>query len=162
MTGLEHTARHEAGHAVVSHALRSRVEVVNVEPTETTLGHVAHRHSLDDETIEAMRELAPHQFVEFGEVRRVVAVLVAGSLAAGDMVGCGPDFERAQRIAMNAHGGDERVGAAFLDYCARFAMSIVTSHQRQIDAVAAALLERKTLHGDAFREVFATAGEGPT
>jgi ATP-dependent Zn protease len=76
----EHVARHEAAHAVVAHALRSRVDIVTIEPTETMLGHVVHRHTLDD---------------------------------------------------------------------------------RAIGAVAAALLERRTLSGDEFREVFAAASEAP-
>ncbi len=158
---LEHTARHEAGHAVVAHVLGVRVHAVTIEPADGNLGKVTHAGTIDEATIEAMRELAPHQFVEFQSIRRGVAIAVAGALAAGDMAGCGPDFAHAQRLAMNAHGGDERLGEAFLAYCAKFADTIVQGHQRQVGAVAAALLERKTLTGDEFREVLAAASEAP-
>lgn len=162
MTAIEHTARHEAGHAVVSHVLGVRVDSVTVQPDGDTLGLTSHAGTIADEVVEALLELRPHQIVDFGSVRRGAAIAVAGALAAGDLVGSSSDMERAERLARCAHGGDAKLGALFINYVVRFADAIVTAHQRQIDAVAAALLERRTLDGNEFRAVFDAASEGPT
>lgn len=148
MSSRRGSAYHEAGHAVVSVVLGFRsIKLVTILPGEGC---------------EARVEYEPHQAfrpgVEFSPdpeevVRSQVVGFFAGSFAQGridgdstaddDSVG---DYLKAGTLADPVTESEEKA-QAYLRDCAEQAELLVAEHWAEVEAVAAALLERQALSG---------------
>lgn len=148
---LEAVAYHEAGHAVVSIRHRRAFRLVTIVPTleHNTLGHVWYRPrpkwmrpDLDDSPRIA-------RWIE-----NEVLVCLAGPAAErrftgrSNDVGAGSDHRHAVDLALRLHE-DEAVLAKYMAYMLEWARAYVeaTPVWEDVEALAAALMERKTLTG---------------
>ena len=152
------TAYHEAGHAVVSSRLGSKVKHVSIVPNERTetLGHVRHQP--------IPRRIL--RILEFGFVTPVQRQLVedhiiisyAGSLAErrqrgrSNHRGAQSDYADVVGLADRLCGSAEEVDA-YLAWLRIRATNSVNANWDLIESVAQALLARQKLSGDELHEV---------
>ena len=154
------TAIHEAGHAVVARALGIPVGEVSIKETPgKSCGH----SNFDDPRFSWERGSGP----KAKAANNFAVALYAGAeaerhIALSDEVGDGPDCERA--TACLAWAGAVR-GATFVGddvfdrheaRLRRRAVEFVRLHRSAIEAVAALLLQKRTLAGDEIDAVLGT------
>lgn len=145
----QRTAYHEAGHAVADYVLGREVKHVTINPDEEkgTLGHCAGAPPTEDEHPEYG---LTHE--AGGWVRDMLVSLQAGGLAEEkhcgecDEAGCGQDNEAAVSLAFSIAGSEEDA-QAHLDTAHSQATVLIEKAWPAVEAVAAALLERKHLEG---------------
>ena len=126
------TAYHEAGHAVVRwcYGLEFRLVTIRPDLVDGSLGHVAHA---PDEPVDGYAvSLAAGQVAEIKFRRRL------------PRWGSEGDDEDIIEIAL-ARGMAPDTAAAWGRYCILMSRDLVNQYWREIQAVAAALLERETL-----------------
>ena len=153
MTAEERTALHEAGHAVAAtflhHAAKVRRVTITPDRASGSLGHV--RGWVRPSVWRAV-EAGDTSLKSLLHLTEEVLVLLAGEIAerrAGARLvwGAGTDRENAADIA-NALSGDPRQANAFLRWLIIRAENLVALRWVEVQAVAAALLEHKTLTRD--------------
>jgi cell division protease FtsH len=173
-------AFHEAGHALVGHVLGvGSVERVTIEPRGQALG-VTHIHRDSEDPLYHEAELASRLAMMLGG--REAELLVLGSVSSG----AADDLKRASELAIRmvgALGFSRRFGllsvegipkellgpdvqAALLDE-ARTVLAeaqcrcraVLDERRAALDALAAALLEREVLAGDALRALLPPAAQ---
>jgi ATP-dependent Zn protease len=149
-SALAATAYHEAGHAVVGLRLRFRMKTATIVPRDGVLGEVEHG-----------KETYLYDDLEFGRDsarsrRRGEEVIIlrlsgltaerrfrprAASKHALD------DHEHAADLALSLNGGDVEVTNAHIKDLSLRTDKLVADNWPQVEAVAQALLERRTLKG---------------
>jgi hypothetical protein len=157
---LECIAYHEAGHAVVAVALGRAVNRVSIIPDEErdTLGHCANRkmpffhpdYDYDRKT----RALA----------EREILIYIAGGIAEARVrgrhnhVGARADIGMAMDMAARM-SGDTEEASAYLAWLHARAKNLVAVpwHWRAVEKVAAVLLARQRISGQAVRRLFQEA-----
>ena len=136
------TAHHEAGHAVASCHLRLRFERVTIKPQDDSLGRVSY------ESPSWLAEDYPD--VTRRRAKRDIIVSYAGQIAEEKFRGCKPrygadgDNQNIAELAFRSCGSAE-MADAFLRECFAASTDVVNNRWKEIQAVAAALLERSTL-----------------
>ncbi|HHY44845.1 MAG TPA: AAA family ATPase [Firmicutes bacterium] len=161
---IHRVAVHEAGHAVVSEALRpGSVAQVTVSPRGNALGFV--RHAPQDDTYVYPRET----------IEEEICILIAGAGAEEMFFGsksttASNDFQRALDLAkrivsygMSPLGVVDRDTAApevlakvtreILDRCHDRTASILKKHRSHIREIADALMNRESMPGDELRSL---------
>lgn len=145
---LEATAHHEAGHAIALWHFGRGFKRVTVDPDQSkaTLGHLLHHKMpkwVDPETGFSGR-------IRLYLERRII-VCFAGQIAEAKFLGRQPrygmeqDNDQAIDFASSLLGGQQDTFDAYIRYCWLTTRDIVNLHWRDIEAVAVALVERKTL-----------------
>ena len=153
----EALAHHEAAHAVVSYALDLRFKYVTVLPSEDALGHIRHiRHPKWFKP-----DIDPSSRAKAYAERHIVTAL-AGQIGESVFLGKRPKLgqqvnSEAVDMASLFCGGSDATLEAHLNYCWCMAKALVDLHWSQIQALAAALLERKTIRYRAAVEIISTA-----
>jgi hypothetical protein len=148
------TAYHEAGHAVVGFHARHmprlhRVSIVP-DPTANTLGHVLHHPS--PRFVEQLR--ADHwNAVMQARFYEQIQMLYAGPLAEQrftgrrNSIGASADYHAITTLGIRHIGGWGAVTQALFRYLRLSAAAQLTTRWREVEAVAAALVEHRTLRG---------------
>lgn len=156
-----HTAYHEAGHAVIGLILGYEVSKVTIRPRYSYLGMAwtsRKRHSSQGST---EVQAGSTESDDFGHI----CIELAGPLAE-QLVNSAPfeeliwrgsegDWQAAQRRARRI---DRRRAHALIDLLMEETRPLVEQHREAIARVAAALLERETLTGDAIKALIDGSG----
>jgi hypothetical protein len=153
-TPIKETAYHEAGHAVALHHCGIKYNYVTIEPDEEgRLGHVLHRlpkwFNPETDLCDRVRLLA----------ERHIIVNYAGQIAQtkfrGKPLRFGMESDNATAIDLAIYlcGGLGATCDAYLLYCLYASLDVVNLRWREIEAVAEALLARKTLKYDDVLEI---------
>jgi ATP-dependent Zn protease len=156
---LERTAYHEAGHAVVAMKLNQKFHHVTIEPEEGSLGHILH-----DKLSRRFRPDVEMGFRTREKIENHCLISMAGMAAESKFIGSetweggGSDKDRAIVFASYLYFDSEIVGPYILFMRAR-ADSLMRSARvwSQVEAVAAALLEHRTLTWDRVEEIYKAA-----
>src|SRR5262245_28314139 len=154
------TAYHEAAHAVMHHLVGDHIVSVTIEDDEETWGRVR----------VYVKEDAARQW-------RRWATAMAGSIAErwisdGDLIGSEDDFERRDdaigevfadiiKAAKGTGADKDDIADAVFKIAMNFEElieAIVTTHRPAIEALAAELLERKTMTGEEVHAFLASHG----
>jgi hypothetical protein len=160
---LEETAYHEAGHAVAAIVLRRGFSHVTIEPRDDSLGHVKpnkHPESFRPDISDDARD-APR-------IEREVLMLLAGIAAEKHLRGRRNYRGASQdlRMAVDVAGYlfSRRTLEKYLEYMIERAEDFISMpfHWLQVEALATALLERRTLSARAARVVCRSALADPT
>jgi hypothetical protein len=148
---LREIAYHEAGHAVVSWRLHRKFISVTIEPDNDSLGKVRFYHSkmTEGSSDDALRLHAER--VAIGSYAAQIAQQKClGKKATFDCrmsnASWDPDNRQADDAAIDLLQYTSDVLDAFLGYCFVRAVAIVDREWPRIEALAAALLERKTMN----------------
>lgn len=151
------TAYHEAGHAVAAYHFGVRVKSVTIQPTDDSLGAVIHAR-LDRRTAE---------MVEYGsitpggreKVERMVVIVYAGGVAERQHKGrhnhrgAQLDYSTVINYIDKLSGSPEQT-EAYLRWLYIRTVDLVTNVLwPEIEVVAQALLEYRTLSGDELRQI---------
>lgn len=153
MPTIEETAYHEAGHVVAKMQYGIKFDYVTIIPKNDSLGHVRGRKRWG-----AIRDLQ-----STSQLRYLVAAL-AGLYAQKkfsgrlDTNGADSDFDKVDSIIFDHHPSDT-VREAYRTYIHALAETMFENpiRWRQTEAIANALLERKTLTYQEASHVAATA-----
>jgi ATP-dependent Zn protease len=147
------TAYHEAGHAVAAWWFCLKYKHVTIRPNADSLGHML--HSVPNwfrPDIESSDRV-------FLRAQRHIITSFAGQLAEAKLRGRPPRFgmesdnQNAVDMAFRFCGSRETT-EAYLRYCWLMARDLVNERWPQIEALAAALMERETLnHLDAIEVI---------
>ncbi len=148
---LTRTAYHEAGHAVLQHALALGCKGVTIE-----LEGLSTDFSETDDDVAALRSMAEDAF----SIRHA-ETCYAGALATRRwnplrddwQDGAVSDYRTARAWINNATLGDEQSSIHLEAYTQRRAEILVEHHWPEIDALAQWLLESGTLTGDDVRRL---------
>ena len=145
---------HEAAHAVVAHLVGLRVVEMNITPTSakstndptcikngcvTTVFHGGDINRF-------LRKLHAGD-VTCDEAIGMMTVFLAGPIAQGSGVGGASDRGKAEAIAFEYAGQNDKVAHAILSLARRRAESIVKKYRPSITKISHALAEKKTLRG---------------
>lgn len=177
----ERLAYHEAGHALVGHWLRAGVvERVTIEPRGQALG-VTYMTRDSEDPLYKQAELTSRLAMMLGG--REAELLVQGSVSSG----ASDDLKRASELAINMVGSlgfsksfgllsvagvpKELLGPdiqaavlqearALLEQAQGTCAQLLGSNRSQLDAMAAALLEREVLSGDELERLLGDAVVG--
>ncbi len=156
-----HAAYHEAGHFVAQYRLTpdDGTERVSIVPGEGTLGHHAPASGLEDHfrLRDGVAEYDP------AAVEAEIVILYAGAAADLHL-----DPSREEEVRAGAGSDDAKAAELLRDHLGRNrerdlrqrAADFVAEHWREIEAVAAELLERKTLNGTEAELILDAAAEG--
>jgi hypothetical protein len=153
------TAIHEAGHAVAGFFLHQRIRRVTIVPKDDTLGHAAHfpiNFEVDGEFDRSLRGI--------DRAEKRVVILYAGPIAERKFaprsrwrLGGSGDFETAADWLSYLQGADDKYNTLHEKLLWRGAELLVDSRWREINAVADALLEHRTLNTKAVKTaIFST------
>jgi ATP-dependent Zn protease len=146
-------AYHEAGHAVVAHLERIKIKQVTLM-LDVELGILGYTHT-DGAPKWVGRD--PSDRVRMN-VERYIVMCFAGELAEARFRsehpkwGMESDDERALEMSLHICGNEE-IARAFRHYCWCLSRALVAQHWREIEAMATALLERKTLNESDVSEI---------
>jgi ATP-dependent Zn protease len=77
----------------------------------------------------------------------MMTVYLAGPAAQGSGVGGASDRGKAEAIAVEYAGGDERAARGLVAVARKRAEALVRQHRRAIERVSRALVEKRTLKG---------------
>jgi ATP-dependent Zn protease len=156
-TQLECPAYHEAGHAVAAWVEKCRLRVVTIVPTESTLGSCLEaklpRNFRPDITVTPTTA---------DRLEREIICFLAGHIAEKQFSGQDNwdgslrDRQEADRLA-DYLVGNQREHDAFMGWMWMRTDGLVEVHQPEIAAMAAALLEEKTIKAPRFKEIMRTA-----
>jgi ATP-dependent Zn protease len=155
---LRSTAYHESAHAVVAFFSHVSFRRVTIVPGAGTLGHVVlarlpkwFLHSRDE---------FPDRSRIFAERRIVIAFAgqIAEARLAGSLPRDGMHADNADAVDFASSVlGDPEIVEAFLHYCWVRTESLVKLRWREIESVAAALLENETLSPNQVRLAISAA-----
>lgn len=151
------TAFHEAGHAVAAFysGLPVHKATIVFDREHATLGHVRHHNPLHRAPELDIYEMTPNVK---DRMERLVVVCLAGAIAerrhAGraSRAGASEDHHQAAGLALHLAGGSGDGATLLLRYLDWRAHNLVKARWPEIEAVAAALLEHKTLGRKGIRE----------
>jgi len=158
----ERTAYHEAGHALMAHAVGLRVTKVTIVACPDARGR------MDFRPMRWMNDLAsPPTLHRQAMLQRLIMMYLAGPAAQGIYTGEHPtwggnvDFDRAREWATYLTGASNDESGALLGWLwLRTQNVLARPHWRDaVKATAASLLARGTLTGLAFRQLLATGGQ---
>lgn len=160
---LRATAIHEAGHAVARIVLRRKINRVSIIPGDDgSLGHVQGR--VLPAGIAEVLEFGTPTPQEMAAVEDSIVSVLAAPIAERkftgrwNLVGASGDHEWAVGLVFRLSGSTEEVNASLKELEGR-ANDLVETYWADIEAVAAALLERKVLSGAAVRRVIRESRE---
>ncbi len=152
---IRQTAIHEAGHAVAAFLLREKIKYVTIRPTQDSHGHMMHhvvrfaRNEMFDDSLRG-RDRA----------ERRIMTCFAGQIAQRKhaprsrwRLGGSHDHEQAMELFFHIDPPDQKARELYLALLWRQTEYLVEQHWKEIEAVAAALLEEETLSRDRTREV---------
>jgi hypothetical protein len=153
---LRQTAYHEAGHAVADHVFERKVRRVTIVPNlkDQTLGTCDRypRPALLKELEGCFTSWSPAK-TQY-EIENEIVALYAGPEAEKRVRrgrynhdGAHSDYKRVSEIALHVYPQDDK-RIAFLRWLRLCARDLVTARWPQIERVAEALLERRTLTAD--------------
>jgi hypothetical protein len=145
------TAFHEAGHAVAAFCVRQKVRKASIVPKMDTLGHVVH---------------SPLKFGDNGlfddsprgidRAEKRIVICYAGPLASRKFqprsrwkLGGSGDFDTARMLMAHLQGPDDKYNTLYSKLLWRRAELLVDFRWPEINAVAEALIEHRTLDADA-------------
>lgn len=141
-------AYHEAGHAVIAHAFGTRPKLATIIPHKDSLGRVEHRSPLRGIRLDLDGSDRARLRAE-----RAIMICLAGPIAhrrhnpkAWRRTDGAGDEQLAGDLAIRVCGSDEQA-TAFLLWLGVTARDMVEAHWSEIERMAAALIERKTLRG---------------
>jgi hypothetical protein len=149
---LRETAHHEAGHAVASWWLGVKFKYVTVTPAAGSSGHLKPRYPKwvqpDADSSDRVRL----------HIERCIIIVFAGQLAEAKFRGKRPRYgmhgDNRQAVDMASYrGGSTKTIEAYLRYCWCASEDLVSMRWCEIQAVAGALLERKTISYEEVIEV---------
>jgi len=151
---LKGAAYHEAGHAVTSHVLGERTfTLITIEPNDQCEGRVQYEPMPD--WFQPEYDMTPRKEAL---IRAEVVSFFAGACAQGFIDGPSEaeessygDYTKAANLASYAVGEHEL--GAYLKGSAQEAERLVDLHRPAIDALAGALLTKRTLTGDEARAI---------
>ena len=167
---LESTAFHEAGHAIASVFLKIPFTRVTIIPNEAdmSLGHISHPcwyqrsiakwlsatgEPVSEEREAVLKMRLEHECVMilcggFAEkkLRGRRNLLGSGFDRAMEYSSRGSDFDQFHDLASRACGMDEKVGRPYREYLTALAEALVKARWTEIELLAAALLEKKTMN----------------
>jgi hypothetical protein len=154
-------ARHEASHAVVAHHLGCVLLSVSVVPDADTAGRARYF---------SPRPALAAQDEAWVQMCNALAGLGSDRPAGQGVLGSASDMEKVAgfAVAIIAMGSAPRDydGPLTVDRLVSAAQThiaqILTEHQSEVEALAAALVDSKTLHGSAARSIIAAAGGANT
>jgi hypothetical protein len=150
---LRVTAIHEAGHAVASFYLHVKIKAVTIIPAKDSLGKLTHppiRFARDGEFDDSVRGI--------DRAERHVMVYWAGPLAQRRFaprsrwrIAASSDFAGMSELFSRIQGADDRAAILYGKLLHRRAQLLVDLRWKDIEAVADALLEHKTLDAEGVR-----------
>lgn len=140
------TAYHEAGHAVAAIHLYLPFKYVTIVPEPGSLGHVLHHKMPKWFNPEIDKDSARVWYHARSHVICSLAGQVAQSKFVGRRVvrGAGGDHELVIEIASHLVGYGKTL-TAFVEYCRCECEDLIVARWREVEAIAAALIERKRL-----------------
>jgi len=158
----ESTAHHEAGHALMAHAVGLRVMKVTIVACSNALGRMDFRPARW--TNDLASPPTPHREAM---LQRLIMMYLAGPVAQGIYTGENPtwggdvDFDRARELATYLTGASNDESGALLGWLwLRTHNMLARPHWRgAVEATAASLLAHGTLTGPAFRQLLAAGGQ---
>src|SRR3954471_6910286 len=146
---LRPTAFHEAGHAVAAYVLGRPIKHATIVPEQWKLGHVRlggrhHAQRLETTTVGVQA-----RFRLECDVIGAFAGPEAERRATGraNNVGARSDHGYAADVALALAGGDEKEANAYIRWVRRRAERLIEQYWTQVEAVAALLMERRTVTG---------------
>ena len=160
MSPEEHTAFHEAGHAVASVVLSGKVGRVTIveDSRQDSLGSTCTTSSLElARNIEGLKTSRSAAWILGTQIQRMVFAL-AGETAARrasgrkDKVGSDDDYGHVADYALGI-ALDKVEANALIAWLERRTDLLIKTHWKPIKALAAALLRQKTLTGKQAREI---------
>ncbi len=155
---LRATAYHEAGHALAHWRGRLPFRSVSIEPSKDSLGHVL-SHSLrltDDHVYEPSPRVRDR-------LERKIVCLLAGREAERlvstryNHTGASDDRRKALGLALRSVGGSLEEVAPYFQWLTARAMGLVKINRKSLDALAVALIRRRTLAGEEAVQVMLAA-----
>jgi hypothetical protein len=141
------TAYHEAGHAVIAWHFHLRFKHVTINPGSDSLGHVLLGHPKWFRP-----DIASSDRIRIHAERHIIVDL-AGQIAEEKFLGKRPrygmqsDNQNAVGLAFRIGGSEETVDA-YLKYCWCAARDCVNVRWKEIESVAAAVVDGETLNYD--------------
>jgi len=151
MTDEYRTAIHEAGHAVMSALKNKGIEYVTILPSDKGLGECK---NVDDKPGEEDSDIVQGLWL-----RREVLILISGTIVEAVVMGMHPIKTRGKHdydvVNMILQGFDDEVAQKNIDEVTADAFELFRKPivQKQIKAIADALVERKTLSGDEVKQI---------
>jgi ATP-dependent Zn protease len=166
---LQYAAHHEAGHAVAAVLLCHEFDYVTIVPDDDSGGHISHTRRAD--IVDAWNEGNRNSADVAQYMEHELIVTLAGSASQrlffprsrwrygfgegtspGGFIPAGTritlkdsDLQTVTDILHGLHGYDEAVFFAYHAFVQARASYLVRTHRAEIERVAAALLDRKTL-----------------
>lgn len=159
VSDIEHTAYHEAGHAVAACSVRRAFKSVSIVEDDDSLGRVLYS-PFTGEFLESVSHGSLGQLAVRSRVEKVIITAYGGAAAAelltGEVDNDGPqqDMARAADFLTRMTSGPEEA-QAYGNWLWYRTKAILASPQRwpAVEAVARALLERHTLSYHAVRKI---------
>ena len=149
-TSAEHTAYHEAGHAVMALALGRSVDHVSIQPDALFLGHCEFRKAV----------FRPSEDWLEREMLIALAGLAAEAIHSGDYAwdGAARDLRYARSLALD-RAGNERKAERLADRMLSKAEHVLNkpAHWRAVERLAVELLRVGEVSGRAVRHFFEAA-----
>ena len=150
MDPSQRVAFHEAAHVVAALKLHRPFGSVSIVANERSAGRVnpgKKAISVDDWLAAA----------EWSDKRDDVIVRLAGPhvdyLAGKEWNPAHSDFTRAMRVLLDATRGNQAAATVLFEECYREASAIITEHHGDVEALAGALCEHKTLTAKQCRQL---------
>jgi hypothetical protein len=157
---LECVAYHEAGHAVMSLAMRWKLLSITVVPHQNTLGSCRNKPPPS-----IFQPDGNSDWQTLARVEREIMIFLGGVAAeqilrglADWKISADADMERAFDLAVYVCG-DEKEISAFLQWLHRRTLNLLglDHHWRAVEGIAEALIEHKTVSGRRARQLFQAA-----
>ena len=153
-TQLQITAYHEAGHTVAAHALGAPVGRVTIVPTDEYNGASLHGRIISRREIVAFEYGSISSFVGETVALRTVIIAFGGMVAQRRYSPHGlrrwhwsTDHEHIRDIVYRVVGDDATEAKHWYGRALRRTERIIEQRWREVDALALALLEKRTLSG---------------
>ena len=142
----EHTAYHEAGHAVAAVVLHRPFRYATIRPEEDSLGHVMFQAFSEKFSPDISVGLRDADFIERCSTCSYAGAAGAGLLSGQDFdwAGAGADRQHALNMVSYVDGEPDALGAhlELLTYRAR---NLIRSHSAAVERVAEKLLREETI-----------------
>ena len=150
------TAIHEAGHTVMLVKFKRNLDYVTIIPTDKAFGHF-HTFKYDFDKIKTKEILVSTVFEEMiiGLAGITAETIILGTVPENCISGGIKDFEQVDKLKKVIYKNDDAKSDGFITAAnlKTFAMIKQSLTQRQIKAVADALMIHKTLSGEQVKKI---------